>query len=117
MVLVVHATHDPYATHATDRRSHCYLRVVTKTVTATLPSNLGTLLMELPSRQSEAVTHLETTVTLQPDHVEARVNLGVMLSDIPGRSQEAIGHLEFAVAKRPELGRLRELIREIRSRR
>ncbi|HUP38939.1 MAG TPA: tetratricopeptide repeat protein, partial [Vicinamibacterales bacterium] len=79
--------------------------------------NLGTLLMDLPDRQSEAVAHLETAVTLQPDYVEAHVNLGVLLSAIPPRSQEAIAHLEFAVAKRPELGRLKELILEIRSRR
>ena len=73
---------------------------------------------ELPSRQSEAVTHLETTVTLQPDHVEARVNLGVMLSEnIPERSREAIGPLEFAVAEAAGVGEVERVNPPIRSRR
>ncbi len=78
--------------------------------------NLGTLLMDLPDRQADAISHLDSAVKLQPDYVEARVNLGVLLSDTPARSQEAIAHLEFAVERRPELGTLRELILEIRSR-
>lgn len=79
--------------------------------------NLGTLLMDVPDRQTEALGHLESAVKTQPDNVQARVNLGVLLSDVPSRAQEAIEHLEFAIEKRPELGRLRELVEEIRKRR
>ena len=78
--------------------------------------NAGTLLMDLPGRQPDALRHLESAVKIQPDNVEARVNLGVLLADIPARSLEAVEHLEFALAKRPELGRLRELVEEIKKR-
>ena len=79
--------------------------------------NLGTVLMDIPERHADALRHLESAVKIQPDNVEARVNLGVLLADIPARSREAIEHLEFALAKRPELGRLRELVEEVRRRR
>ena len=45
--------------------------------------NAGTLLMDLPGRQPDALRHLESAVKTQPDNVEARVNLGVLLAEIP----------------------------------
>ena len=76
--------------------------------------NLGTLLMDLPERHAEAITHLEAAVRMRPESTEAQVNLGVALADVPARSREAIAHLEIALAKRPDLP-VRELLERLRA--
>jgi predicted Zn-dependent protease len=71
--------------------------------------------MDEPGRETEAITHLEAAVRIQPDSPEARVNLGVALADVPARSHEAIAHLEFALARRPDLTPVRELLARLRA--
>lgn len=75
--------------------------------------NLGTILMDIPTRHADAVSHLEKAAQLEPSSIEAHVNLGVALADDPRRHREAIEHLEIAIAKKPDLP-VKELLMQLR---
>jgi len=76
--------------------------------------NLGTLLLDTPGRQSDAVAHLRAAVKLRPESPEAHVNLAVALSDAPGQRQEAIKEAEAALAANPNLSQARSLLEDLK---
>ncbi len=63
--------------------------------------NLGHYLMTVPGRASDAITHFEAALRIQPDYPEADNNLGTILMN-SGRNAEAIPHFEAALRARPD---------------
>ena len=54
--------------------------------------NLGTMLMDVPGREAEAIKHLENAVRIQPKSTEAQVNLGIALAEVAHRLLEQRRH-------------------------
>jgi protein O-mannosyl-transferase len=65
-------------------------------------NNLGSELLEMPGRLSEAISHFEAALRLQPNYPQTYNNLGLALSAIPGRLPEAINYFETAVHLQPD---------------
>ncbi|MBV8892635.1 MAG: tetratricopeptide repeat protein [Acidobacteria bacterium] len=59
--------------------------------------NMGSYLMNVPGRLSEAIAHLEAAVNIRPDSATAHTDLGNALSQIPGRLPEAIAEYRTAL--------------------
>jgi tetratricopeptide (TPR) repeat protein len=64
-------------------------------------NNLGTELLETPGGLTEAISHFEAAMRLQPNYPQTYNNLGLALSHIPGRLPEAIDNFDTAVRIQP----------------
>jgi protein O-mannosyl-transferase len=65
-------------------------------------NNLGSDLLETPGGLTEAISHFQAALRLQPNYPQTYNNLGLALSNIPGRLPEAIGYFETAVRIQPD---------------
>jgi tetratricopeptide (TPR) repeat protein len=66
-------------------------------------NNLGLVLLKIPGRSPEAISHYEAALRINPDDAEAHNNLGEALANIPGQLPEAISHYETALRLNPDL--------------
>ena len=64
-------------------------------------NNLGNLLLETPGRRSEAMSHIETALRLNPDFPEAHLSMGNALLGVPGRLNDAIAEYQTALRLAP----------------
>ena len=65
-------------------------------------NNLGILFAKTPGRSSDAISHFEAALSLNPNFAEAHCNLGMLLSSVPERMPEAIAQLEAAQLTQPD---------------
>lgn len=96
-VVTVHRTHD--------YRSELALWTDTVAKAPDNPvaqSNLGSVLIDLPGRVSDALACFETALRLKPDFVEARYNYGVALLHLPGRLPDAIATFQAVLQQKPD---------------
>ena len=65
-------------------------------------NNLANSLLEIPGRQTEAISHLQAALRIKPDYAEAHLSLGNALLPIPGRLADAIAEYQTAVRLDPK---------------
>jgi tetratricopeptide (TPR) repeat protein len=63
--------------------------------------NLGTFLMSIPGRQTEAVEQLRASLSIHPESAKVHTDLGTALSNLPGRLPEAVGEYKAAIEIAP----------------
>jgi tetratricopeptide (TPR) repeat protein len=64
-------------------------------------ANLGSVLVDIPGRLSEAISHYDEALRINPDYALAHCDLGVALTKIPGRQTDAIAQFETALRINP----------------
>jgi tetratricopeptide (TPR) repeat protein len=64
-------------------------------------NNLANLLLATPSREAEAMEHIQTALRLNPDFAEAHITMGNALLQSPGRLADAIAEYQTAVRLAP----------------
>ena len=65
--------------------------------------NLGTFLMSVPGRSSDAIEHLEASLKIRPGSAKVHTDLGTALSNLPGRLPEAVQEYQAALEIAPGL--------------
>ncbi len=65
--------------------------------------NLGTFLMNIPGRSSEAIEHLEAALKIRPGSPKVHTDLGTAFSSLPGRLPDAVEQYKAALQIDPGL--------------